>query len=99
VWTLPNQCNNISYGGPDAIHILLQDSKTTSNTTSTPPAAHRVNLRVIDCISSLVIDAEDALPVLTPLPYIKGPPGQARAPNLFVVLGPTALADQGTGTE
>jgi hypothetical protein len=33
--------------------------------------------------------------VLSPLPYVKGPRGQARAPNLFVVLGPTALTDQG----
>jgi hypothetical protein len=74
-----NQCNNISYGGPNAIYIPLQNLKTTSSTTTTPPAAYRINLRVIDCISSLVIDAEGTLPVLTPLPYIKSPQGEARA--------------------
>jgi hypothetical protein len=35
--------------------------------------------------------------VLTPFPYVKSPWSQARAPSLFVVLGPTALADQGNG--
>jgi hypothetical protein len=76
-WVLLNQCNNISYGGPNAIYIPLQDSKATSNTTTTPPAAYRINLKVIDCISSLVFDAGDTLLVLTPPPYVKGPQSQA----------------------
>jgi hypothetical protein len=96
-WVLPNQCNNISYGGPNAIYIPLQDSKTMSNTTNTPSAAYRGNLRVIDCISSLVFYAQGTLPVLTPLPYVKSPRSQDQAPKLFVVLVPTALADQGNG--
>jgi hypothetical protein len=91
--------NNISYGGPNAIHIPLQDSKTMSNTTSMPPAAHKVNFRVTDCVSSLVIDAGGALPVLTLLPYIKGPRDHSRAPRSFVVPGPTAMADQRNGID
>jgi hypothetical protein len=56
-WVLPNQCNNISYGSPNAIYIPLQDLETMFNTIIKHPAAYRVNLRVIDCILGLVIDA------------------------------------------